>query len=106
MGEPLASVVYNPIPSPVFKRKIEEQSSVNKTTNNHTNEPTTPKKKRNRTSAKKAAAEAANANIPVTKKEEPVEHEMPDIKPTISTSNIISTVNVTDYTCEWDNCRR
>ncbi len=103
------SVIYNPIPSPVFKRKIEEQSSINKPTiktNNHTEEPTTPKKKRNRTSAKKTSTETTNVNISVTKKEEPIEHEIPDIKPTISTSNVMTSVNISDYTCEWDNCRK
>jgi hypothetical protein len=109
IDESSTSVVYNPIPSPVFKRKIEEQSSLNKQTtktNNHTEEPTTPKKKRNRTSAKKTSTDATNVVIPVTKKEEPIEHEIPDIKPTISTSSVITSINTSDYTCEWDNCRK
>lgn len=83
----LSSIVYNPIPSPVFKRKIEEQTTTITTT--------TPKKKRNRTSTKKTQNE-----IPIvqTKKEEPIELDMADIKP--------PNINQSDYICEWENCRR
>ncbi|CAF4183597.1 unnamed protein product, partial [Rotaria magnacalcarata] len=45
----------------------------------------------------------------ITKKEEPIEQEIPDIKLNISTSNIITpsiTSNSSDYICEWDNCRK
>ena len=103
LDEPLSStsIIYNPIPSPVFKRKIEEQSSSNKQTSktlNHVEEQT-PKKKRNRSSIKKPSTDAP---IPTNKKEEPIEQEILDIKPTISTSNVITS----DYICEWDNCRK
>jgi hypothetical protein len=106
------SIIYNPIPSPVFKRKIEEQSLLNKQTiktNNHIEEQTTPKKKRNRSSTKKSSTDITNITIPLAKKEEPIEQEIPDIKPPISTSNVITTTtttNISDYICEWDNCRK
>jgi hypothetical protein len=106
------SIIYNPIPSPVFKRKIEEQSLLNKQTiktNNHIEEQITPKKKRNRSSTKKSSTDITNITIPLAKKEEPIEQEIPDIKPPISTSNVITTTtttNISDYICEWDNCRK
>jgi len=101
IDESSTSIIYNPIPSPVFKRKIEEQSSANKR-NNHIEEQTTPKKKRNRSSTKKSSTDVPNVTIPINKKEEPIEQEIPDIKPTISTSNVI----ISDYICEWNNCRK
>jgi hypothetical protein len=103
--EPSTSMIYNPIPSPVFKRKIEEQSLLNKQitkTNNHIEEPTTPKKKRNRSSAKKSSTDITNVTIPINKREETIEQETPDIKPTIFTMN----ATTSDYICEWDNCRK
>ncbi len=111
MNESSTSIIYNPIPSPVFKRKIEEQSPLNKQRSikatNHVDEQTPPKKKRNRSSAKKSSTDVTNPTIPINKKEEPIEQEILDIKPTISTSNVItSTNNTTDYVCEWDNCRK
>ncbi|CAM4779810.1 unnamed protein product [Rotaria magnacalcarata] len=110
MDEPLSStsIVYNPIPSPVFKRKIEEQSPSNKSLINHAEE-RTPKKKRNRPSTKKSSSDVTNISMTITKKEEPIEQEIPDIKLNISTSNIITpsiTSNSSDYICEWDNCRK
>ncbi len=109
IDEPSRSIIYNPIPSPVFKRKIEEQSSLNKQTtktNNHIEEQTTPKKKRNRSSTKKSSTDTTNLTIPIAKKEEQIEQEIPDIKPTISTSNVITSTNTSDYICEWENCRK
>jgi hypothetical protein len=110
IDEPLTSILYNPIPSPVFKRKIEEQSSLNKQRStkaiNHVEEQT-PKKKRNRSSAKKSSTDVTNITTPINKKEEPIEQELPaDIKPMISTSNVITSINTIDYVCEWDNCRK
>lgn len=99
------AIVYNPIPSPVFKRKMEEQRPANKRSTKaakNADEPT-PKKKRNRSSGKKASAEAA---MPVTKKEEPVEHEMPDVKPMITISTVLAANSAPDYVCEWEHCRR
>jgi hypothetical protein len=109
IDEPLGSIIYNPIPSPVFKRKIEEQSLLNKPptkTTNHIEEQSTPKKKRNRSSTKKSSTDITNVTTPIAKKEEPIEQDIPDIKPTISTSNVISSTNTSDYICEWDNCRK
>ena len=100
------SIVYNSIPSPVFKRKVEEQSSsVNKRSAKSTNQndEQTPKKKRNRSSGKKAAIDVTT---PVMKKEEPIEPEIPDIKPTLIASNVMTPTNPSDYICEWENCRR
>jgi hypothetical protein len=108
IDEPLLSIIYNPIPSPVFKRKIDEQSSSNQRTikaNNHVEEQT-PKKKRNRSSTKKSSTDIPNLPISTGKKEEHIEQEIPDIKPTISTSNVITSTNPADYVCEWDNCRK
>ncbi|CAF3709859.1 unnamed protein product [Rotaria sordida] len=110
IDEPLSStsIIYNPIPSPVFKRKIEEQSSNKRPTKiiNHIEEQT-PKKKRNRPSTKKSSTDITN--ISISKKEETIEQEISDIKPTISTSNVITPsvqTNSSDYICEWDNCRK
>ncbi|CAF4125732.1 unnamed protein product [Rotaria sp. Silwood2] len=106
-----SSIIYNPIPSPVFKRKIEEQSSSNKRPTkiiNHVEEQT-PKKKRNRPSTKKSSTDVTNVTVPISKKEEPIEKEISDSKPTISTSNVITppvSTNSSDYICEWDNCRK
>ncbi|CAF1185080.1 unnamed protein product [Adineta steineri] len=96
---PSTSIIYNSIPSPVFKRKIDEQSLLNKRTTKPITpvEEQTPKKKRNRPSAKKSLIEVATST---PKKEEPIEHEIQDIKPNIST------INSSDYICEWDNCRK
>ncbi|CAF3963187.1 unnamed protein product, partial [Adineta steineri] len=96
---PSTSIIYNSIPSPVFKRKIDEQSSLNKRTTKPITpvEEQTPKKKRNRPSTKKSLIEVATST---PKKEEPIEHEIQDIKPNIST------INSSDYICEWDNCRK
>ncbi|CAF3391643.1 unnamed protein product [Rotaria sp. Silwood1] len=115
IDEPLSStsIIYNPIPSPVFKRKIEEQSSSSSNkrstkTINHVEEQT-PKKKRNRPSTKKSSTDVTNVTISVGKKEEPIEQELSDIKPTISTTNVITppvSTNPSDYICEWDNCRK
>lgn len=98
VDEPSISAMYNPIPSPVFKRKIAEKSSTNKST---TDEPTTPKKKRNRSSGKKSIIDSST-----TKKEEPMEHDLPDIKPPIPTGNVILSTNASDYTCDWEHCRK
>ena len=105
--EPLPSsstLVYNPIPSPVFKRKSEEQSAGNRrnrgATNNQLDEQST-KKKRNRSSTKKTETPVTTnvvVVIPPGRREEPVEQESPDIKPTVVISS--------DYVCEWDNCRK
>lgn len=106
-----ASIIYNPIPSPVFKRKIEEQASSNKRTTkviNHTDEQT-PKKKRSRPSTKKSSNDITNITMSINKKEEPVEQEICDAKPTLSTPSIMTppvSTNATDYICEWDSCRR
>ncbi|CAF2546599.1 unnamed protein product [Rotaria sp. Silwood2] len=106
-----SSIIYNPIPSPVFKRKIEEQSSSNKRPTkiiNHVEEQT-PKKKRNRPSTKKSSTDVTNVTVPISKKEELIEKEISDSKPTISTSNVITppvSTNSSDYICEWDNCRK
>ncbi|CAF0944579.1 unnamed protein product [Adineta ricciae] len=100
------SIVYNSIPSPVFKRKVEEQSpSINKRSAKSTNQndEQTPKKKRNRSSGKKAAIDVAT---PVMKKEEPIEPEIPDIKPTLISSTVMTSANPSDYICEWENCRK
>lgn len=110
VDEPSISAMYNPIPSPVFKRKIGEKSSTNKSTTNVNHQieepPTTPKKKRNRSSGKKSTADSTAVSIPPSKKEEPIEHEIADIKPPIPTGNVILTSNLSDYTCDWEHCRR
>lgn len=62
--------VYNQLPSPIFKRKIEKQIKNNRLTNNIEE-----------------------------KREETIEQDVSDIKPTVST-NISS-----DYICDWENCR-
>lgn len=104
MADPaLSSMMYNPIPSPVFKRKMEDQST-NHPLSNHVESPTTttttPKKKRNRASTKKPSNEIA---ITLPKKEEPIEPDLADIKP----SNVMATPTITsDYICDWENCRR
>lgn len=107
---PSTSIIYNPIPSPVFKRKIEEQSSSNKRQTKVANaEEQTPKKKRNRSSGKKSSTDVTNVTVPITKKEETIEHEIPDIKPNISISNVMTSSVIhssTDYVCEWDTCRK
>lgn len=104
------SIVYNSIPSPVFKRKVDEQSSSSTTTTNkrstkstNQNDEQTPKKKRNRSSGKKAAIDVTT---PVMKKEEPIEQEMPDIKPTLLSSTVMAPANPSEYVCEWENCRK
>ncbi|UJR10745.1 hypothetical protein I4U23_014933 [Adineta vaga] len=101
------SIIYNPIPSPVFKRKIDEQSSsTNKraTKSTNQNDEQTPKKKRNRSSGKKSSTDlTSNVTTPIMKKEEPFEQEIPDIKPTLS---VIQSTNTSDYICEWENCRK
>lgn len=109
VDEPTISAMYNPIPSPVFKRKIAEKSSANKSTtnvNHPTEEPVTPKKKRNRSSGKKSTIDPSTILIPTTKKEEPMEHEIADIKPHIPTGNVILSTNSSDYTCDWEHCRK
>ena len=118
VDEPSISAMYNPIPSPVFKRKIGEKSSANKSTTNvnHQTEEltplpppslTTPKKKRNRSSGKKSVIDSSTVPvIPPPKKEEPIEHEIADIKPPISAANVILSSNPSDYTCDWEHCRR
>jgi hypothetical protein len=105
-----SSGIYNQIPSPIFKRKIDEQSILNKRTNKNVNNIEEPiaKKKRNRSSTKKSSTDVSNVIIPTGKKEEPIEQELLDVIPNISTSNIITTsipINTSDYVCEWDNCR-
>ena len=107
-----ASIIYNPIPSPVFKRKSEEQSSSSKRTTkpiSHVEEQT-PKKKRYRSSTKRLSTDITNVTIPISKKEEPIEQELIDIKPNFPTANVIMpssiSANTSDYICEWDTCRK
>jgi hypothetical protein len=84
--------IYNQLPSPVFKRKMEKQTDEQSL-----------KKKPNRLSRKKSLTDNISNPIVVTeKKEELIEQELPDVKTMISTS--VST-NTSDYICEWDNCR-
>ena len=106
------SGIYNQMPSPIFKRKIEEQTISNKRTikdmNNSEEPPPLPKKKRNRSSTKKSSIDISNVTVSTGKKEEPNEQELSDVKSTISTSSLITTsvaINPSDYVCEWDNCR-
>jgi hypothetical protein len=111
IDESSTSAIYNQIPSPVFKRKIEEQSISNKRSIKAPNliEEQTPKKKRNRPSTKKSSTDIPNTTIPTEKIEEPIEQDPPAIKPTIPISNVMtssSTTNTFDYVCEWDNCRK
>lgn len=68
---------YNQLPSPIFKRKIDKQIK-----NNHLIK-TKPLTNNNE-----------------EKKEETIEQDISDIKPTIPTTNITS-----DYICDWENCR-
>ena len=85
-----AVAVYNPIPSPVFKRKSEDQSRRAP----HLDDAST-KKKRNRSATKKNDALLVAST---GRKDEPVEQETVDVKPIVPAS--------TDYVCEWDNCRK
>ena len=110
------AIVYNPVPSPVFKRKVEEQSPSNrrnkgsKTTESNTNlEEQTGKKKRNRSSVKKSTIETSDVIVATEKKEEPIEHEAIDVKPTVSIASVVTSPmpgQTYDYMCEWDNCRK
>ncbi len=76
--------IYNQLPSPVFKRKIDKQ----------TDEQLLKKQKNNRLLRKKSLTD----NSGIEKKEEIIEQEVSDVKPVIST-------NTSDYICEWENCR-
>jgi hypothetical protein len=116
------SILYNPIPSPTFKRKMDEPSNGGKRNRvskmsespNSTEDPTT-KKKRNRSSVKKPSVVDTLA---LPRKEEMIESESIDIKPTLSQTSIITstpppppttsilTNATTDYMCDWDNCRK
>lgn len=63
--------VYNQLPSPVFQRKIETQINGKKSIETDFEE----------------------------KKQQPIEQDLQDIKPNISTGNTL------EYQCEWENCR-
>ncbi len=69
--------VYNQLPSPVFKRKIEKQIDEELIKKNNNN---------NQLLRKKSLIDNG------------IEQELSDIKPIIST-------NTLDYNCEWENCR-
>lgn len=108
------AIIYNPVPSPVFKRKMEESSPSNRRNKGarSAEEPQSAKKKRNRSSNKKVSntnSETTQANVVHEKKEEPIEQEPIDVKPTLSMQTVVApSVNPAtfDYFCEWDNCRK
>jgi len=75
--------VYNQLPSPVFKRKIEKQID----------EQLIKKKNNNQLLRNKSLTDNR-----IETKEEIIEQQLSDDKPIIST-------NTLDYVCEWDNCR-
>ena len=92
--------IYNQLPSPVFKRKMETQMT---TKNGNQTDDQAEKKKPNRLTRKKSLTETKPNVTDVTEKEdEPIEQELPDVKPMISAPSVTSSL---DYICEWENCR-
>jgi hypothetical protein len=97
--------IYNQIPSPVFTRKMESQTTKEV---NHVDEQS-QKKKRNRLTTKKPVSDNTSSITLVNeKKDEPLEQESSDVKPMILTSNVFTaplSTTIYDYICEWDDCR-
>ncbi len=88
--------IYNQLPSPVFKRKMETQILTK-------NDEQIEKKKPNRLTRKKSLTDNKTSLTDVTeKKDDTIEQELSDVKTMISTSMI---TNNFDYICEWENCR-
>ncbi|CAF0764009.1 unnamed protein product [Adineta steineri] len=97
------SGIFNQLPSPVFNRKIQIQPTKEV---NHIDEQL-QKKKLDLLPRKQPIINNNNtANIIITseKKDTVMEQESSDMKPIMSTSNIMITTT-SDYICEWDNCR-
>lgn len=83
--EQSSSDMYNQLPSPVFKRKMETQMNMK-------DDEQSEKRKFDSLIRKKSLTDL------LENKEETIEQESTDIKPIVSTITL-------DYSCEWENCR-
>ncbi|CAF0994955.1 unnamed protein product [Rotaria sordida] len=103
-----SSEINNSKSSPIFKRKIETQTTKEI---DHIDEQLQTQRYTQSTKSKSLVENSSNENIVTEKKEEPMEQELSDNRSTISTSNIITTPSSStttttfDYVCDWDNCR-
>ncbi|CAF3954689.1 unnamed protein product [Rotaria sp. Silwood2] len=94
------SEINNYITSPIFKRKMETQTTKEI---DHVDEQLQTKSHNQSTKQKSLIENSSNEIVATEKKDEPMEQELSDNRPTISISNVITTTY--DYVCDWDNCQ-
>jgi hypothetical protein len=86
--------IVDQLPSPVFKRRMQVQTT--KEVIRIEEEP-----QKNKHSTQSITDNIPSVNVTTEKTEQ---QELSDVRPTMSTSNVIVTPT-SDYICQWDNCR-